>query len=149
MEEKKVYTKRLLSSQLKQAILLAFKEAKKYGNSSVNSKFLLYAILKIDNTLANKSINNLFKHNNSPFNNKVNKILAKCEFEFKILKKTNSLVEKENILTFSRSTRRLLFSIMKSIKTTKNISVINTFQVFNCLIRNKSLRKWIKEALIY
>jgi hypothetical protein len=147
MKEKRVYTKRLLSSQLKQAILLAFKEAKKYDSSSVNSKFLLYAILKIDNTLANRSINNLYKHN-SLFNNKINKILAKCEFEFKILKKTNSLVEKENILTFSRSTRRLLFSIMKSIKTTNNISVINTFQVFNCLIRNKSLRKWIKEALI-
>lgn len=147
MKEKRVYTKRLLSSQLKQAILLAFKEAKKYDSSSVNSKFLLYAILKIDNTLANRSINNLYKQN-SLFNNKVNKILAKCEFEFKILKKTNSLVEKENILTFSRSTRRLLFSIMKSIKTTNNISVINTFQVFNCLIRNKSLRKWIKEALI-
>ncbi len=147
MEEKRVYTKRLLSSQLKQAILLAFKEAKKYGSSSVNAKFLLYAILKIDNTLANRSINNLYKHN-SPFNNKVNKILTKCEFEFKILNKKNSLVEKENILTFSRSTRRLLFSITKSIKTNNNIYVINTFQVFASLIRNKSLRKWIKEALI-
>nr|YP_008519672.1 class III stress response-like ATPase [Nannochloropsis oculata]AGI99026.1 class III stress response-like ATPase [Nannochloropsis oculata]AHX25447.1 N-domain of Clp Chaperone [Nannochloropsis oculata] len=147
MEEKRVYTKRLLSSQLKQAILLAFKEAKKYGSSSVNSKFLLYAILKIDNTLANKSINNLYRYN-SPFNNKVNKILNRCEFEFKILNKKNSLVEKENILTFSRSTRRLLFSITKSTKTNTNISVINTFQVFTSLIRNKSLRKWIKEALI-
>jgi len=146
MKEKRVYTKRLLSSQLKQAILLAFKEAKKYGSSSVNSKFLLYAILKIDNTLAHKSINNLYKHN-SPFNNKANKILIKCEFEFKVLNKKNSLVEKENILTFSRSTRRLLFSITKSIKTNNNIYVINTFQVFASLIRNKSLRKWIKEAL--
>lgn len=147
MKEKKVYNNRLLSLQLKKAILLAFKEAKKYGNSSVSSKFLLYAILKTDNSLASKSINNLYKHTN-PFNNKVSNILNKCESEFKILKKANSLVEQENTLTFSRSIRRLLFSILRSVKSVNNISVVNTFHVFNCLIRNKSLRKWIKQSLI-
>lgn len=147
MKEKKVYTNRLLSLQLKKAIFLAFKEAKKYGNNSVSSKFLLYAILKTNHSLASRSINNLYKHN-APFNNKVTNILNKCEAEFKILKKANTLVEQENTLTFSRSIRRLLFSILRSVKSVNNVSVVNTFHVLNCLIRNKSLRKWIKQSLI-
>ena len=147
MKEKKVYTSKLLSLQLKKAILLAFQEAKKYGNNSVSSKFLLYGILKTNNNLATRSINNLYQ-NSSPFNNKVSQLLSRCESEFKVLKKNTSLLDKENSLTFSRSVRRLLFSIIRSIKTNNNFAVINTFQVFNCLIRNKSLRKWIKQSLI-
>lgn len=146
MKEKKVYTNKLLSLQLKKAILLAFQEAKKYGNNSVSSKFLLYGILKTNNNLATRSINNLYQ-NSSPFNNKVSQLLSRCESEFKVLKKNTSLLDKENSLTFSRSVRRLLFSIIRSIKTNNNFAVINTFQVFNCLIRNKSLRKWIKQSL--
>nr|AHX25579.1 N-domain of Clp Chaperone [Microchloropsis salina] len=146
MKEKQFYTTKFLSLQLKQAILLAFKEAKKYGSTNVNSKFLLYAILKIDRTLANKGINNLYK-SNFPLENKVNKILIKFESDFKVLKKGSSVIERDNVLTFSRTTRRVLFLILRSIKTTRNICVINTFQVFNSLIRNKGLRKWIKNAL--
>ena len=147
MKEKKVYTNKLLSLQLKKAILLAFQEAKKYGNNSVSSKFLRYGILKTNNNLATRSINNLYQ-NSSPFNNKVSQLLSRCESEFKVLKKNTSLLDKENSLTFSRSVRRLLFSIIRSIKTNNNnFAVINTFQVFNCLIRNKSLRKWIKQSL--
>jgi len=146
MKEKQFYTTKFLSLQLKQAILLAFKEAKKYGSTNVNSKFLLYAILKIDRTLANKGIKNLYK-SNFPLENKVNKILIKFESDFKVLKKGSSVIEKDNVLTFSRTSRRVLFLIVRSIKTTQNICVINTFQVFNSLIRNKGLRKWIKNAL--
>nr|AGI98652.1 class III stress response-like ATPase [Nannochloropsis gaditana] len=146
MKEKQFYTRKFLSLQLKQAILLAFKEAKKYGSTNVNSKFLLYAILKIDRTLANKGIKNLYK-SNFPLENKVNKILIKFESDFKVLKKGSSVIEKDNVLTFSRTSRRVLFLIVRSIKTTQNICVINTFQVFNSLIRNKGLRKWIKNAL--
>ena len=147
MKEKKVYTNKLLSLQLKKAILLAFKEAKKYDSNSVSSKFILYGILKTNNNLVTRSINNLYQ-NSSPFNNKVYQILTRCESEFKVLKKTTSVLDKERNLTFSRSVRRLLFSIIRSIKTSNNVAVINTFQVFNCLIRNKSLRKWIKQALM-
>nr|AHX25178.1 N-domain of Clp Chaperone [Nannochloropsis gaditana] len=146
MKEKQFYTTKFLSLQLKQAILLAFKEAKKYGSTNVNSKFLLYAILKIDRTLANEGIKNLYK-SNFPLENKVNKILIKFESDFKVLKKGSSVIEKDNVLTFSRTSRRVLFLIVRSIKTTQNICVINTFQVFNSLIRNKGLRKWIKNAL--
>jgi len=146
MKEKQFYTRKFLSLQLKQAILLAFKEAKKYGSTNVNSKFLLYAILKIDRTLANEGIKNLYK-SNFPLENKVNKILIKFESDFKVLKKGSSVIEKDNVLTFSRTSRRVLFLIVRSIKTTQNICVINTFQVFNSLIRNKGLRKWIKNAL--
>lgn len=147
MKEKKVYTNKLLSLQLKKAILLSFQEAKKYGNNSVSSKFLLYGILKTNNNLTTRSINNLYQ-NSSPFNNKVSQLLSRCESEFKVLKKNTSLLDKENSLTFSRSVRRLLFSIIRSIKMNNNFVVINTFQVFNCLIRNKSLRKWIKQSLM-
>lgn len=151
MKEKKVYkiyTNRLLSLQLKKAILLAFNEAKKYGNNSVSSKFLLYAILKTNNNLATKSINNLYQ-DSYPFNNKVYKLLSRCESEFKAVKKSITSLDKENSLTFSRSVRRLLFSIIRSLKiNNEGVAVINTFQVFNCLIRNKSLRKWIKQSLI-
>src|SRR6056297_749690 len=121
MKEKQFYTRKFLSLQLKQAILLAFKEA-------------------------NKGIKNLYK-SNFPLENKVNKILIKFESDFKVLKKGSSVIEKDNVLTFSRTSRRVLFLIVRSIKTTQNICVINTFQVFNSLIRNKGLRKWIKNAL--
>lgn len=144
MKEKKILSTKLLSLQLKRAIFLAFEQAKKYGNNTVSSKFLLYGILKTDNNLVSRSITNLYS-SQPPFNNKVEKILSKCELEFKNIS-TRSIVDNDE-LTFSRPIRRLLFSISKSIKNDKPV-VITTFQVFNLMIRNKSLRNWIKQALV-
>ena len=144
MKEKKILSTKLLSLQLKRAIFLAFKQAKKYGNNTVSSKFLLYGILKTDNNLVTNAITNLYSQQ-LPFTNKVEKILNKCELEFKNVS-TRDIID-NNELTFSRPIRRLLFSISKSIKNEKPI-VITTFQVFNLMIRNKSLRNWIKQALI-
>lgn len=143
MQEKKILSSKLISLQLKQAIFLAFKKAKKYGTSTVSSKFLLYGILKTNNSLASKTINNLYG-GQILFNNKVDKILTQCELEFKNTQQSN-IVDNEE-LNFSRPIRRLLFSIIRSIKNDGS-SVITTFQVLNLLVRNKPLRVWIKNVL--
>jgi hypothetical protein len=143
MQEKKNLSSKLISLQLKQAIFLAFLKARKYGTNTVSSKFLLYGILKANNSLAAKTINNLYG-DQTFFNNKVDKILTYCELEFKNVQKSNIIDTKE--LTFSRPIRRLLFSILRSTKN-DNLSVITTFQVLTLLIRNKPLRTWIKNVL--
>lgn len=135
---------KIISKQLKKAIFLSFLEAKKYGTKSVNSKLLLYGILKIDSSLVNRNINDLYK-SNSLFNNKIDKILRKCEYEFKNDNKV-ILEDKDFQLNFSRPIRRLLFSIIRSIKG-KNFKVITTLHLFNYLSRNKSIKKWLKESL--
>ena len=78
MQEKKILSSKLISLQLKQAIFLAFLKARKYGTNTVSSKFLLYGILKVNNSLASKTINNLYG-DQTFFNNKVDKILTYCE----------------------------------------------------------------------
>ena len=143
MQEKKILSSKLISLQLKQAIFLAFQKAKKHGTTTVSSKFLLYGILKTNNSLASKTINNLYC-GQMIFNNKVDKILTKCELEFKNLQNTDIIDTEE--LTFSRPIRRLLFSIIRSIKNDSN-NVITTFQILTILIKNKSLRVWIKNVL--
>lgn len=143
MQEKKILSSKLISLQLKQAIFLAFQKAKKHGITTVSSKFLLYGILKTNNSLASKTINNLYC-GQMIFNNKVDKILTKCELEFKNIQNTN-IIDKEE-LTFSRPIRRLLFSVIRSIKNDSN-NVITTFQILTILIKNKSLRVWIKNVL--
>ena len=143
MQEKKILSSKLISLQLKQAIFLAFQKAKKHGTTTVSSKFLLYGILKTNDSLASKTINNLYG-GQMVFNNKVDKILTKCELEFKNIQNTDIIDTEE--LTFSRPIRRLLFSIIRSIKNDKN-NVITTFQILTILIKNKSLRVWIKNVL--
>lgn len=143
MQEKKILSSKLISLQLKQAIFLAFKQARKYGSNTVSSKFLLYGILKTNNSLASKTINNLYG-SQMLFNNKVDKLLTNCELEFKNLKNTNVIDNEE--LTFSRPIRRLLFSVIRSLKN-ESTSVITTFQILTILIRNKALRLWIKNSL--
>lgn len=143
MQEKKILSSKLISLQLKQAIFLAFLKAKKYGTNNVSSKFLLYGILKTNNSLASKTINNLYG-SQTLFNNKVDKVLTQCELEFKKLQ-NNNVINTEK-LTFSRPIRRLLFSIIRSIKNDES-NVITTFQVVTLLIRNKPLRVWIKNVL--
>lgn len=143
MQEKKFLSSKLISLQLKQAIFLAFLKAKKYGTNNVSSKFLLYGILKTNNSLASKTINNLYG-SQTLFNNKVDKVLTQCELEFKKLQ-NNNVINTEK-LTFSRPIRRLLFSIIRSIKNDES-NVITTFQVLTLLIRNKPLRVWIKNVL--
>ena len=143
MQEKKILSSKLISLQLKQAIFLAFKQARKYGSNTVSSKFLLYGILKTNNSLASKTINNLYG-SQMLFNNKVDKLLTKCEVEFKNLKTTN-VIDNEDLI-FSRPIRRLLFSVIRSLKN-DSTSVITTFQILTILIRNKALRLWIKNAL--
>ena len=143
MQEKKILSSKLISLQLKQAIFLAFLKARKYGTNTVSSKFLLYGILKVNNSLAAKTIKNLYG-DQTFFNNKVDKILTYCELEFKNVQKSNIIDNEE--LTFSRPIRRLLFSILRSTKN-DNLSVITTFQVLTLLIRNKPLRTWIKNVL--
>ena len=143
MQEKKILSSKLISLQLKQAIFLAFQKAKKHGTTTVSSKFLLYGILKTNNSLASKTLNNLYG-GQMIFNNKVDKILTKCELEFKNIQNTNIIDTEE--LTFSRPIRRLLFSIIRSIKNDNN-NVITTFQILTILIKNKALRVWIKNVL--
>jgi len=105
MQEKKFLSSRLISLQLKQAINLAFLKAKKNGTNTVSSKFLLYGILKTNNSLAAKTINNLYS-GQTLFNNKVDKILTQCELEFKTLKNTNIIDNEE--LNFSRPIRTII-----------------------------------------
>ena len=143
MQEKKILSSKLISLQLKQAIFLAFLKARKYGTNTVSSKFLLYGILKVNNSLASKTINNLYG-DQTFFNNKVDKILTYCELEFKNVQKSNIIDTVK--LTFSRPIRRLLFSILRSTKN-DNLSVITTFQVLTLIIRNKPLRTWVKNVL--
>lgn len=143
-QRKNFLSNKIISKQLKEAIFLSFLEAKKYGIKSVNSKLLLYGILKTDSSLVNRNINDLYK-SNSLFNNKIDKILRKCEYEFKNSNKV--ILEDEDFqLNFSRPIRRLLFSIIRSIKG-KNFKVITTLHLFNYLSRNKSIKKWLKESL--
>lgn len=143
-DKKNFLSNKIISNQLKQAIFLSFLEAKKYGIKSVNSKLLLYGILKIDSSLVTQNINNLYK-STSMFNNKIDKILRKCEYEFKNTNKV--ILEDEDFeLNFSRPIRRLLFLIIRSLKGS-NFKVITTLHVFNYLIRNKSMKKWLKESL--
>ena len=143
MQQKKILSSKLISLQLKKAIFLAFVKAKKHGTNTVSSKFLLYGILKTNNSLAAKTINNLYG-SQILFNNKVDKILTQCELEFKNLQ-DNNIMENEE-LTLSRPIRRLLFSIIRSVKN-DGTNVITTFQVLTLLIKNKPLRVWIKNVL--
>lgn len=144
MQQKRILSSKLISLQLKQAIFLAFIKAKKQGTNTVSSKFLLYGILKTNNSLAAKILNNLYGAQ-SLFNNKVDKILTQCELEFKNLQNKNTIDNEE--LTFSPPIRRLLFSIIRSAKNDGS-NVITTFQVLTLLIKNKPLRIWIKNVLI-
>lgn len=143
-EQKNHLTTKILSNQLKEAFFLAFLEAKKKGNKSISSKLLLYAILKTNGSIASRNINNTY--NCIPvFANKINKILNKCEYEFK---KNNKIILKNDDLgfNFTRPVRRLLFLIIRSIKGT-DFKIITTLHVFNYLVRNKSLKIWLKECL--
>lgn len=143
-EKKNFLSNKIISNQLKKAIFLSFIEAKKYGTKSVNSKLLLYGILKIDSSLVTQNINDLYK-STSMFNNKIDKILRKCEQEFKNSNKV-ILEDEEFELNFSTPIRRLLFLIIRSLKG-RNFKVVTTLHVFNYLIRNKSMKKWLKESL--
>lgn len=143
-EKRNFLSNKIISNQLKEAIFLSFIEAKKYGTKSVNSKLLLYGILKVHSSLVTKNITNLYE--STPlFNNKIDKILHKCESEFKNSNKV--ILEDEDFeLNFSRPIRRLLFLIVRSLKG-RNFKVITTLHVFNYLLRNKSIKKWLKESL--
>lgn len=145
MREKKSFlSNKIISNQLKEAIFLSFIEAKKYGKKNVNSKLLLYGILKVNNSLLNKSINDLYE-SKSLFNNKIDKILRRSEYEFRNNNKV-ILENESDELNFSRPIRRILFLIARSLKS-RNFKVITTLHVFNYLIRNKSMKKWLKESL--
>ena len=141
-EKKNFLSNKIISNQLKEAIFLSFIEAKKYGTKSVNSKLLLYGILKVKGSLVNRNINKLYK-SKSIFDNKVNKILRKCKYEFK---NNNQVILEDNDfeLNFTRPIRRLLFLIIRSLKG-RNFKVITTLHVFNYLLRNKSVKKWLKD----
>lgn len=147
MKKKKNFlSNKVITNQLKKAIFLALIKAKKYGTKNISSKLLLYSILKINSSYIAQKINNLYKSRNI-FSNKTDKILQKWEYEFK--NSNNVILEDEDFeLNFSKPIRRLLFLIIRSLNG-KNFKVITTLHVFNYLIRNKSIKKWLKESLNY
>ena len=64
----KLLNKRLLSVQLKKALLYAFLEAKKNKTTIIDSQLLLYGILKVNSSLANKLIRQIYKSKSPSFN---------------------------------------------------------------------------------
>ena len=142
--ENRNLSKKVLSTQLKKSLYLAFCEAKKYNLKNVDSVFLLYSILKTNDSLVIKNLGNIYR--SSPIlKNKIERSQKKLRFELK--KKSNHTYISEDLeLNFTKFIRRILALIARSPKQ-KKTTVITTLHVFNYLVRNKSLKSWLKENL--
>lgn len=138
--------KKLFSVQLKKAIFYAFLEARKHRSTTIDSQFLLFGILKTENSLATKLFQQLYKSKSSSLD-PIDKLLLKLRVNFQLKTKSNSFSTDRIYPNFSRPVRRLLFFLIKAGQNQQS-SVITTLQVLNYLLRHKYVCKFIKESLV-
>ena len=136
--------KKLLSLQLKKAIFYAFYEAKKHGSEIVDSQYLLYGLLKIDNSLANRLLKNIIK--NKGIINPTDKLLTQIKLNIKNNNKKIVFSTNRPSPSFSRPVKKLLFVLLKTNTNEKN-GIITTLHVLKYLLRNKNISVWINDKL--
>ncbi len=139
-----IINKKLLSLQLKKAIFYAFYEAKKHGSEIVDSQYLLYGLLKIDNSLANRLIKSIVK--NKGIVNPTDKLLQQLKVNIKNKNKRVVFSTNRPFPSFSRPVRKLLFVLLKTNTNEKN-GIVTTLHVLKYLLRNKNISVWINDIL--
>lgn len=139
-----IINKKLLSLQLKKAIFYAFYEAKKHGSEIVDSQYLLYGLLKIDNSLANRLIKSIVK--NKGIVNSTDKLLQQLKVNIKNKNKRVVFSTNRPSPSFSRPVRKLLFVLLKTNTNEKN-GIVTTLHVLKYLLRNKNISVWINDIL--
>nr|YP_010478793.1 N-domain of Clp chaperone [Neustupella aerophytica]UVI61098.1 N-domain of Clp chaperone [Neustupella aerophytica] len=140
-----ILNKRLLSLQLKKAIFYAFLEAKKHGSIIIDSEFLLYGILKVNNSLANKLFKQIYKARSSFFNPTDN-LVSKLNSNFQTRKKTIYFSTQGVYPNFSRPVKQLLFFLLRYGEN-PHTKVITSLHVLKYLLRQKNICTLVKNAL--
>ncbi len=139
-----IINKKLLSLQLKKAIFYAFYKAKKHGSEIVDSQYLLYGLLKIDNSLANRLIKSIVK--TKGIVNPTDKLLQQLKVNIKNKNKRVIFSTNRPSPSFSRPVRKLLFVLLKTNTNEKN-GIVTTLHVLKYLLRNKNISVWINDIL--
>lgn len=134
-----VLSKTIFSLQLKKALFLAFKEAKKNQKTTIDTQLLLFCILKLNNSLAVRSLKKALG-SNFLFNETQNKLLVNRNNKFQDSSFSNSLSSNEKLISLSPPLKKLVFFLVRSSKTS-NISVITTLDILKYLVRNKTIKK--------
>lgn len=133
---------RLFSLQLKKALFYAFYEARKQGSDVVDSQYLLYGLLKDNDSLSNRLIHKVCKVDS--ISNPNQKLIAKLKINFKRKSQLVVFSTNKSFPNFSRPVKKLLFSLIKSTRTDKK-SILTSLHVLNYLVRNKHISKWVKD----
>lgn len=155
--KKKIYKEnnRFLSYQAKQALIYSFQEAKKNKVDIVSKKYLCYGLLKANPSLLTKTIEKIY-NKKTPITNKVKIFIHRLDLYFKNQEKENRLKTEVNNILLSKSLRNSLYFLLRSSKVTKNSKIndknyfiISTLEIFIYLLKDNSLRNWLKEEVFF
>nr|YP_009551176.1 N-domain of Clp chaperone [Vischeria sp. ACOI 3415]QAA12111.1 N-domain of Clp chaperone [Vischeria sp. ACOI 3415] len=142
----KLLNKRLLSVQLKKALLYAFLEAKKNKTTIIDSQLLLYGILKVNSSLANKLIRQIYKSKSPSFNSmdSIDNLLVKLKLNIHI---KNKIISTQSVYpNFSKPVKQLLFFLLRS-GGDPQTKVITSLHVLKYLLCQKNICILVKDGL--
>lgn len=139
----KFLNKRLLSVQLKKALFYAFLEAKNNKTTIIDSQLLLYGILKVNSSLANKLIRQIYK-SKSPSFNSIDNLVVKLKLNFHT---KNKIISTQSVYpNFSKPVKQLLFFLLRS-GGDPQTKVITSLHVLKYLLCQKNICILVKDGL--
>lgn len=139
----KFLNKRLLSVQLKKAFFYAFLEAKKNKTTIIDSQLLLYGILKVNSSLANKLIRQIYK-SKSPSFNSIDNLVVKLKLN---IHTKNKIISTQGVYpNFSKPVKQLLFFLLRS-GGDPQTKVITSLHVLKYLLCQKNICILVKDGL--
>lgn len=139
----KLLNKRLLSVQLKKALFYAFLEAKKNKTTIIDSQLLLYGILKVNSSLANKLIRQIYK-SKSPSFNSIDNLVVKLKLN---IHTKNKIISTQGVYpNFSKPVKQLLFFLHRS-GGDPQTKVITSLHVLKYLLCQKNICILVKDGL--
>lgn len=139
----KFLNKRLLSVQLKKALFYAFLEAKKNKTTIIDSQLLLYGILKVNSSLANKLIRQIYK-SKSPSFNSIDNLVVKLKLN---IHTKNKIISTQGVYpNFSKPVKQLLFFLLRS-GGDPQTKVITSLHVLKYLLCQKNICILVKDGL--
>jgi len=139
----KFLNKRFLSVQLKKALFYAFLEAKKNKTTIIDSQLLLYGILKVNSSLANKLIRQIYK-SKSPSFNSIDNLVVKLKLN---IHTKNKIISTQGVYpNFSKPVKQLLFFLFRS-GGNPQTKVITSLHVLKYLLCQKNICILVKDGL--
>lgn len=142
----KFSTKRLFSNQLKQALYNTFIEAKKHRIQIIDSRLILYGLLKVKGGLASRALQKLYAKNSS-FIDPTDTILFAIKANLKNKRKNETNINiNPSYPNFNRFVRRLLFFLIRSLKYEKH-TILTTIDVLCYMLNNKVVKRFVNQCV--